>query len=83
MAKKKTKKSSNDFYWALPKWARIILSLPGLDIVFGIYRIFKGIAHSNILTLVMGILWIFIGTTIFWVADLICSILGKQLLFSK
>lgn len=65
----------------LPKIAKIILCLPVIDIIWAIYRIVKGIDSNNTLLLVVGIVWIFFGTTITWVVDLITTILnGKPIL---
>ncbi len=60
---------------SLPKIVKIILALPGLDILWGIYRICKG--TDNIPNLILGIVWIFAGTFITWVLDLIFLILDK------
>ena len=58
----------------LPLIAKIILALPGIDgIVWGIYRICKG----NLPNLILGIVWIFAGTAITWVLDIIFLVLGK------
>jgi len=67
-------KSMDNLPWVL----KIILSLPVLDLIWAIYRIMKGIDEKNTLKIIMGVLWIVIGTTIFWVADLICSIFFKR-----
>ena len=53
---------------SLPLLVKIIFALPILDgILFGIYRICKG----NLPNIVLGIIWIFVGATIFWVLDII------------
>ena len=45
----------------LPKIAKVILSIPCLDIIWAIVRIIKGVAYKNAVTLIAGILWIFPG----------------------
>lgn len=66
----------------LPLVLKIILALPVLDIVWAIYRIVKGVCKGNILTLIVGIIWLVAGTTICWVLDIIFIILTGKVLFS-
>lgn len=59
----------------LPWLLRLIFALPGLDgIIYGIYRICKG--H-----IIAGLIWIFVGTFITWVIDLISVILKGKVTF--
>ena len=52
----------------LPLWLKIVLALPGIDgIVYGVYRICKG----NIANVILGIVWIFAGTVITWILDIV------------
>lgn len=67
-------KTFDDMPWVL----KLILCLPVLDIVWAIYRICKGADTKNTLMLVVGILWIFVGTTITWLVDLICTAVWKK-----
>ena len=55
----------------LPLILKIILALPALDIVWGIYRIVKGVAYKNVVTLIFGILWIIPGSVICWILDIV------------
>ena len=58
----------------LPLILKIILALPGIDgIIWGIYRICKG----NVANIVLGIVWIFVGTAITWILDIVFLALGK------
>lgn len=59
----------------LPKIAKIILCLPGLDIVWAIYRIIKGVVKKDTIGIVIGALWVIGGCTITWVFDLVTTIL--------
>ena len=52
----------------LPKIVKILLCLPVLDIVWAIYRIGEAVANKNVIHLILGILWIFFGATIGWMA---------------
>lgn len=62
----------------LPWIAKIILCLPVLNIAWAIYRICKGSATKNVLMLVVGIFWIFLGSTVLWLVDLICTLVWKK-----
>ena len=58
----------------LPWIVKLLLCLPIVDIVWAIYRIVKGAVTGNVLTLIAGIIWIVLGSTILWLIDLICII---------
>ena len=50
-----------------PIWLKIILALPGLDIIWAVYRIVKGAAYGKIGLVIIGILWILLGWAILWI----------------
>jgi hypothetical protein len=54
-----------------PKILKIIFALPGLDIIWSIYKLIKAIADNNVLEIVLAILLLFFGPTIMWILDLI------------
>ena len=57
----------------------IILGLKmTLNILWAIYRICKGASTNNTLMLVVGIVWLIFGTVVFWIVDLICTIVWKK-----
>lgn len=62
----------------LPLIIKIILCLPVLNIAYAIYRICKGASENKPLILIAGIVWIFLGTSILWLIDLICTIVWKK-----
>ncbi len=62
----------------LPWVLKLILSLPGLDIVWAIYRIVKGAAKKKTAILIAGILWIIPGAVICWLVDIISCIVSKK-----
>lgn len=66
----------------LPLILKIILALPALDIVWGIYRIVKGVAYKNVVALIFGILWIIPGSVICWILDIVTLLLNNKLLFA-
>lgn len=62
----------------MPWIAKLLLCLPILNIAWAIYRIVKGSETKNTLMLVAGIFWIFLGSTVLWLVDLICTIINKK-----
>lgn len=62
----------------LPWLVKLLFCLPGLNILWAIYRICKGADTKNTLMLVVGILWVILGTTVLWIVDLICVITFKK-----
>ena len=62
----------------LSKLVKIILCLPFLNIIWAIYRIVKGATEGQMIILVAGILWIFPGSCICWIIDLVTTILNGK-----
>ena len=53
---------------SLPLWLKIIFALPMIDgIMYGLYRIFKG----DVPNIVLGIIWIAVGTCVTWILDIV------------
>lgn len=67
-------KAFDDMPWIL----KLVLCLPVLNIAWAIYRICKGADTKNTVMLVAGIFWIFLGATVLWLVDLICTIAWKK-----
>ncbi len=66
-------------YDNLPKIARILIQIFLGALVGGVYRILKFLETSNIVTLVVGILN-FVGLgLVFWVVDLVTTILNDKI----
>ena len=61
-----------------PIWLKIIFALPGIDIVWAIFRIVKGVVKKDTFLIVIGILWIILGWAILWVIDIVTIILKKH-----
>ena len=59
----------------LPKLVKVILCILGLDLVWAIYRIVKGVVKKDLVLTIIGIVWIFGACTITWIFDLITTIL--------
>ena len=62
----------------LPFALKIILCLFGLDIVWAIYRIVKGISKKDNFLLIVGIIWIIGAISVAWIIDLVTVILNKD-----
>ncbi len=74
-------KSYIKFFDNLSLIGKLVFCIPVLNICWAIYRICKGIDKSNILLLIVGILWIVPGGAFLWLVDLITIILfGKPIL---
>lgn len=71
-------KSCVKWFDNLPWIVKIIFALPGLDLLWAIYRIVKGAAHGKIGMIIAGILWIILGWAILWIIDLICVLIYKK-----
>ena len=62
----------------LPFALKIVLCLFGLDIVWAIYRIVKGIDKKDNFLLIVGIIWVIGAVSIAWLIDLVTVILNKD-----
>ncbi len=68
-------------YEALPKIAKILIQLILGGVVGGIYRIVRFFETGNIVTLVVGILFLVtgVGNFIAWVIDLVTEITSNRI----
>ena len=62
----------------LPKWAKFILAVPLLDIVWVVYRLLRSVEKQNVLGIVLAVLLIFIGIPFLWLVDIITIILQDR-----
>lgn len=62
----------------LPFAAKVILCLFGLDVVWAIYRIVKGVEKKDSFLLVVGIIWLIGAFSIGWLVDLVSVIVYKH-----
>ncbi len=63
---------------SLPRIVKVIFALPVLDILWAIYRLCRSIAKKNTLAIILAILMLVLCPVIFWIVDLITTILtGK------
>lgn len=54
-----------------PKWLKIVLAIPFLDIIWVVYRLCKSIDKKNTLGIVLGVLLIVFGIPFLWLVDII------------
>lgn len=62
----------------LPKWAKIFLALPFLDILWVVYRLFRSIEKSNVLGIVLAVLLLVLGIPFLWLVDIITLIIQDK-----
>ncbi len=62
----------------LPWIVKLIFCLPGLGLIWGIYRTCRSIVKNNVLGIILGILTIPLGGVILWLIDFICVIVNKN-----
>ena len=58
---------------SLPILVKVILAIPALDIVWGIYRIVSAIDAKNTVALVVSIILLFVPIT--WIIDIVMILL--------
>lgn len=56
---------------ALPQVLKLVLALPGIDIVWWIYRICKSLENNNIGGVIVAVLVLIIGVPFMWLVDVI------------
>ena len=61
-----------------PVWLKVIFALPGLDIIWAIFRIVKGAVKKDVTLILIGVLWIVLGWALLWVVDIVSIILKKH-----
>ena len=65
----------------LPMWAKILLAIPMLDIIWVVYRLCKSIDSKNTLGIVLAIVLIVVGIPFLWLVDIISLILTDKVLW--
>ena len=56
----------------LPLWAKVILALPAVDIVWVLYRLLKSILKNNTTGIVIAVILLVIGFPFLWLIDILC-----------
>lgn len=68
-----------NWFQKLPKWVKIILALPVINLVWGIYRIVASAVKGHWLFFVLALLMFFIGIAIWWIVDIIWIIIFDRI----
>lgn len=62
----------------LPLLAKLILCLPGIAIIWGIYRLCRSIVKGDTLHIVLAIVFLIVNAFIFWIIDIICILMNNK-----
>lgn len=65
----------------LPLWAKIVLAIPMLDIIWVVYRLARSIDKSSVLGIVLAIVLIVVGIPFLWLVDIISLIVVNKVLW--
>ena len=63
----------------LPLWAKIILALPGLDIVWMIHRVYRSCVKKNVFGIILGIVFVILGIPFMWLVDIITLLVSNKI----
>lgn len=66
-----------------PLVVKIIIALPFLDVIWGIYRLVKAINSKNDEAVIIAIVLLLLSGYIWWLVDLIALIMTGKVLFVK
>lgn len=70
-------KAMND----LPKILKLILALPGIDLIWNIYRACKSLQKGNLIHIIIGIIIIIVGWAFMWIIDLVTILLSDKVVW--
>ncbi len=62
----------------LPLFVKIILALPGIDIVWCVYRIVLSAQKENILGVILGVVLLIVGIPFLWLIDIITILIYNK-----
>ncbi len=61
----------------LSKVWKLVLCIPGINLIWGIWRICVAVKNNSAIQLVLAIVMLFVGTTVLWILDIVFIILGN------
>lgn len=64
-----------------PKWLKIVLAIPFLDIIWVVYRLVKSMTDKNVLGIVLAIILLVVGIPFLWIVDIVTLILMDKVLW--
>ena len=65
----------------LPLWAKVLLALPGLDLIWVIYRLCKSADKKNTLGIVLAVVLLVVGIPFLWLVDIITLLISNYVLW--
>ena len=60
----------------LPVFAKVLLALPFLDIIWVVYRICRSVDKQNNVGILLAIVAIIIGIPFLWLIDIVCILVN-------
>lgn len=64
-----------------PKLLKIIFALPGLDLIWGIYRLCRSLKKKSVVGTVLAIVLLILSPFVVWIIDLITIIVSNKVLW--
>lgn len=64
---------------SLPLWVKIILALPGLDIVWAIHRVCRSARKHDTFGIILGVVFVIIGILFVWLIDIITLAVSNKI----
>lgn len=64
-----------------PKWLKIVLALPIINILWEVYRLVKSIEDDNVLGIVLAVILIIFGGFFMWLLDIITLAVNEEILW--
>lgn len=65
----------------LPLLLKVIFALPGLDIIWAVYRIVRSLNKKNLIGVILGIVMIPLCAVIVWILDIITIVTDNKVLW--
>ena len=62
----------------LPLLVKLILALPGLAVVWAVYRLLRSLDKNDTVGIVLAIVLLFACPAVFWIVDMICLLLNGK-----
>ncbi len=62
----------------LPWIVKLVLCIPCVAVVWSIYKLCRSVVKNNVVGIVLAVLTVVPGIAIFWLIDLICLIVNKE-----
>lgn len=70
-------KAVDDF----PLIVKLVLALPGFDVIWSLYKLFKSYIKNNSKGIAVGVFLIFLGPIVFWIVDLFSLLFTRKVIW--